>query len=52
MTAKMLCINGLPHVKMRISKITWGAETRKSLKYPMLKRDFKNNMGQKFFKVA
>ena len=52
MTAKMLSIDGLAHVKMRILKITWGAETRKSLKYPMLKGYSANDMGLKSYKIV
>ena len=52
MTAKMLCIDGLSHVKMRILKITWGAETRKSMKYPMLKCYSANDMGLKSYKIV
>ena len=52
LTAKMPCIDGLPHVKMRISKITWGAETRKSMKYPILKCYSANDMGLKSYKIV
>lgn len=52
MMAKMLCIDGLSHVKMRILKITWGAETRKSMKYPMLKCYSANDMGLKSYKIV
>ena len=51
-TAKMLDIDGLSHVKMRILKITWGAETRKSMKYPMLKCYSANDMGENFTKSS